>query len=176
MIATLATRRLGTTDLQLSTVGFGASAAGGGGWAYGWGPQDDAASIASIRRAVELGANWIDTAAVYGLGHSEMVVRQALDGMAPGDRSFVFTKCGPIWDDSAWNGSTFTSFIGRIRPALRSRTAGKRWRRWTMRERSGRSAFSNFDVGLLQRCQAVRHVDSLQPSFSLIRRQAAESD
>jgi aryl-alcohol dehydrogenase-like predicted oxidoreductase len=71
MRATLPTRRLGTSDLHLTTVGFGAWAVGGGGWAFGWGPQDDAESIASIRHALERGVNWIDTAAVYGLGHSE---------------------------------------------------------------------------------------------------------
>jgi len=78
MIATLPTRRLGNTDLQLTRVGFGAWAAGGGGWAFGWGPQDDAESIASMRHAIERGVNWIDTVAVYGLGHSEEVVRRAL--------------------------------------------------------------------------------------------------
>ena len=96
MIATLPNRQLGTTDLQLSTVGFGAWAIGGGGWSFGWGPQDDAASIASIRHAVQLGINWIDTAAVYGLGHSEEVVRRALEGISAPDRPYVFTKCGMV--------------------------------------------------------------------------------
>ncbi|HEX5964230.1 MAG TPA: aldo/keto reductase, partial [Gemmatimonadales bacterium] len=99
MIATLPTRQLGNSDLRLSTVGFGAWAAGGGGWAFGWGPQNDADSIASIRHALERGINWIDTAAVYGLGHSEEVVRRALDGISPGERPYVFTKCGMVWDD-----------------------------------------------------------------------------
>ena len=78
MRTSLATRRLGTTDMELTTVGFGAWAIGGGDWAFGWGPQDDEDSIATIRHAVERGINWIDTAAVYGLGHSEEVVRRAL--------------------------------------------------------------------------------------------------
>jgi aryl-alcohol dehydrogenase-like predicted oxidoreductase len=96
MIAALPTRQLGRSDLHLSPVGFGAWAVGGGDWAFGWGSQDDADSIASIRRAVELGVNWIDTAAVYGLGHSEEVVRRALDGLTPTERPYIFTKCGLI--------------------------------------------------------------------------------
>ncbi|HEX7337171.1 MAG TPA: aldo/keto reductase, partial [Gemmatimonadales bacterium] len=101
MRATLPTRSLGTSGLHLSTVGFGAWAAGGGGWAFGWGPQDDAESIASIRHAVEQGINWVDTAAVYGLGHSEQVVRRALEGLPAGDRPYVFTKCGLVWDENS---------------------------------------------------------------------------
>ena len=89
-------RRLGTTDLEITTVGFGAWAIGGGGWAYGWGPQDDAGSIAAIVRAVRHGVNWIDTAAIYGLGHSEEVVGRALREMPVSDRPFVFTKGGMI--------------------------------------------------------------------------------
>jgi len=97
---TLATRRLGTSDLTITTVGFGAWAIGGGGWAFGWGPQDDEQSIATIRHALARGINWIDTAAVYGLGHSEEVVRRALEGMPAADRPYVFTKCGMVWDDA----------------------------------------------------------------------------
>jgi aryl-alcohol dehydrogenase-like predicted oxidoreductase len=201
MIATLPTRRLGTTDLQLSTVGFGAWAVGGGGWAFGWGPQDDAASIASIRRAVELGVNWIDTAAVYGLGHSETVVRQALEGMAPGDRPLVFTKCGLVWDDSVpeapprqvlepssiraeCEGSLRRLGLERIDlyqfhwPDQTGTAVEDSWQTMATLVDEGKVraiGVSNFDIGLLQRCEAVRHVDSLQPPFSLIRRQAAES-
>lgn len=93
-----ATRPLGATGFQLTTVGFGAWATGGGGWSFGWGPQDDAASIAAIRHAVESGVNWVDTAAVYGLGHSEEVVAQALAPFSDADRPYVFTKCGLRWD------------------------------------------------------------------------------
>ena len=93
-------RRLGNSDLHLSIVGFGAWAAGGGGWAFGWGPQKDADSIASIRHALEQGVNWIDTAAVYGLGHSEEVVRRALEGIPAASRPYIFTKCGLVWDES----------------------------------------------------------------------------
>jgi aryl-alcohol dehydrogenase-like predicted oxidoreductase len=85
------TRRLGNSDLLITPIGFGAWAIGGGGWAFAWGNQDDAQSIAAIREALDLGINWIDTAAVYGLGHSEEVVAQALQGIV--NRPFVFTKC-----------------------------------------------------------------------------------
>ena len=96
---TLTTRRLGTTDMTITTVGFGAWAVGGGDWAFGWGPQEDAQSIATIRHAIARGVNWIDTAAVYGLGHSEEVVRRALEGVASAERPYVFTKCGRVWDE-----------------------------------------------------------------------------
>ena len=95
----LPTRRLGRTDMDITRVGFGAWAIGGAGWAAGWGAQDDRDSIAAIRHAVERGINWIDTAAIYGLGHSEEVVRQTLAGMAPGERPYIFTKCGLVWDE-----------------------------------------------------------------------------
>src|SRR5690349_13449136 len=87
-------RRLGTTDLRLSTLGFGSWAIGGADWAYGWGPQDDESSVATIVRAVSGGVNWIDTAAIYGLGHSEVVVGRALARIPASERPYVFTKCG----------------------------------------------------------------------------------
>src|SRR5512147_2409643 len=83
---TLPTRRLGKSGPEITTVGFGAWAVGGGGWAFAWGPQDDAESVAAIRHAVSRGVNWIDTAAVYGYGHSEEVVREALSGIPQNDR------------------------------------------------------------------------------------------
>ena len=92
------TRKLGDSDLRITPVGFGAWAIGGSGYAFGWGPQEDKASIEAIHRALELGVNWIDTAAVYGLGHSEEVVARALEGW-PGPRPHVFTKCGMRWDE-----------------------------------------------------------------------------
>src|SRR5256714_519249 len=96
---TLPTRPLGSSGLEITTVGFGAWATGGGGWAFGWGPQDDADSLAAMRRALELGINWIDTAAVYGLGHSEEVVGRLLRDLPSGERPLVFTKCGLVWDE-----------------------------------------------------------------------------
>jgi aryl-alcohol dehydrogenase-like predicted oxidoreductase len=89
-------RTLGNTELHITPVGFGAWAIGGGGWAYGWGAQEDSDSVAAIQHALELGINWIDTAAVYGLGHSEEVVARALKGRSP--RPYVFTKCSLVWD------------------------------------------------------------------------------
>ncbi len=97
--ATLPTRRLGSSDMEITKVGFGAWAIGGGGWSFGWGPQDDEASMAAMRHAIERGINWIDTAAVYGLGHSEEVVGRLLRELSPEDRPFVFTKCGLVWDE-----------------------------------------------------------------------------
>src|ERR1700680_139416 len=91
-------RRLGRSDLEITTVGLGAWAIGGGGWLFGWGKQDDEDSIAAIRHAAELGVNWIDTAAIYGLGHSEEVVGRALAELPAGKRPMVFTKCGLIAD------------------------------------------------------------------------------
>src|SRR5262244_306348 len=90
-------KRLGNSDLQITPIGFGAWAAGGPGWEFAWGAQDDADSIGAIHRALELGANWIDTAAVYGLGHSEEVVARALKSWT-GKRPYVFTKCTRAWD------------------------------------------------------------------------------
>src|SRR5919204_6521278 len=89
------TRRLGNSDLAITRIGFGAWAIGGPGWAFTWGPQDDADSIAAIREALDCGVNWIDTAAVYGLGHSEEVVAKALEGVK--HRPYVFTKCARVW-------------------------------------------------------------------------------
>src|SRR2546428_2571850 len=97
-IMTLPTRPLGTSGLEITRVGFGAWAIGGGGWAFSWGPQDDGASLATMRHALELGINWIDTAAVYGLGHSEEVVGRLLRELSPAARPLVFTKCGLVWD------------------------------------------------------------------------------
>src|SRR5215211_7948722 len=90
-------KRLGNSDLELTAIGVGAWAMGGGGWAFAWGPQDDDESIAAIHEALDRGVNWIDTAAVYGLGHSEEVVARALEGVK--QRPYVFTKCGRVWDE-----------------------------------------------------------------------------
>lgn len=202
MHTTLATRRLGVTDMEITTVGFGAWAIGGGGWAFGWGPQDDAQSIATIRHAAECGINWIDTAAVYGLGHSEEIVRRALADMPAAERPYVFTKCGLAWDEK----DPMASPQQVLRPESIRRECEASLRRlgveridlyqfhwpdetgtpvedsWAEMARlieEGKvraGGVSNFDVALLERCEAVRHVDSLQPPFSLIRRRAAERE
>src|SRR4051794_7801185 len=90
-------KRLGNSDMALTPIGVGAWAIGGGGWAFAWGPQDDDESIAAIREALDHGVNWIDTAAVYGLGHSEEVVARALEGRSK--RPYVFTKCARVWNE-----------------------------------------------------------------------------
>src|SRR5260370_5771627 len=95
------TKRLGNSDLSITPVGFGAWAIGGSGWEFGWGEQDDKASVAAIHRALELGVNWIDTAAVYGMCHSEEVVGFALRTWTR-PRPYVFTKCGLRWDDQGY--------------------------------------------------------------------------
>src|SRR4029077_17721765 len=95
------TKRLGNSDLAITPVGFGAWAIGGSGWEFAWGEQDDEQSLTAIHRALELGVNWIDTAAVYGMGHSEEVVASALTTW-PGPRPYVFTKCGLRWDKQGY--------------------------------------------------------------------------
>ena len=202
MIAALPTRQLGRSDLHLSTVGFGAWAVGGGDWVFGWGPQDDADSIASIRRALELGVNWIDTAAVYGLGHSEEVVRRALEGLSPAERPYIFTKCGMVWDErtpdiaprqvltpesirTECEASLRRLGVERIDlyqfhwPDQTGTPVEDSWETMTRlvdEGKVGAAGVSNFDIALLQRCEAIRQVDSLQPPLSLIRRQALESE
>ncbi|HEX5387449.1 MAG TPA: aldo/keto reductase [Gemmatimonadales bacterium] len=196
---TLPTRPLGTSGMRLTTVGFGAWAVGGGDWAFGWGPQDDADSIAAIRHALSRGINWIDTAAVYGLGHSEEVVRRALEGIPATERPFVFTKCGMVWNPRDRSAQPEQS----LRPESIRRECEASLRRlgvdridlyqfhwpdavgtpiedsWAEMARlidEGKvraGGVSNFGVALLERCEAIRHVDSLQPPFSLLRRNVA---
>ena len=202
MHTTLATRRLGTSDLTITTVGFGAWAIGGGDWAFGWGPQDDEQSIATIRHALSRGINWIDTAAVYGLGHSEDVVRRALEGIPPADRPYVFTKCGMVWDENDRMASPRQvlrpdSIRAECEASLRRLGVDRidlyqfhwpdqsgveledSWAAMARLVEEGKvraAGVSNFDVALLQRCEAIRHVDSLQPPFSLIRRGAGAKE
>jgi aryl-alcohol dehydrogenase-like predicted oxidoreductase len=195
-------RALGRSGLEITTVGFGAWAAGGGGWSFGWGPQDDADSIAAIRHAVSRGVNWIDTAAVYGLGHSEEVVGRALKEIPAGERPYVFTKCGLHWDKA----NPMTPSRRALRPdtiPLECEESLKRLQteridlfQFHWPDESGIAVedswaalvklvdegkvravgVSNFGVPLLERCEAVRHVDSLQPPFSPVRRGVAEAD
>jgi aryl-alcohol dehydrogenase-like predicted oxidoreductase len=186
--------------MEITTVGLGAWAIGGGGWSFAWGPQDDAESLAAMRHAIDLGINWIDTAGVYGLGHSEEVVGCFLREVSASQRPLVFTKCGLVWDESDrmkraqrvlkpesiradceaslrrlgveridlfqfhWPDESGTPLedswgeMGRLTEEGKIRAAG----------------VSNFTVELLDRCEAVRHVASLQPPFSMIRREAGE--
>ena len=198
----LPTRPLGSSGVHITTVGIGAWAIGGGGWAFGWGPQDDRASIAAMRHGIELGINWIDTAAVYGLGHSEEVVGRFLKECPPPERPFVFTKGGLVWDGRNRTADPVRSLdpqsIRRECEASLRRLGVERidlyqfhwpdesgvaveesWEEMARLVDAGKvwlAGVSNFDVRLLERCEAVRHVDSLQPPFSLIRRDAAERE
>jgi aryl-alcohol dehydrogenase-like predicted oxidoreductase len=196
----LPTRPLGRSGLNITRVGFGSWAAGGGGWAFSWGPQDDAASLAAMRHAVEAGVNWIDTAAVYGLGHSEEVVGRFLRELPEGDRPLVFTKCGLAWNEQDRMAKPARTLepasIRRECEASLRRLGVERidlyqfhwpdesgtpvedsWAEMAKLVEQGKvraAGVSNFDVPLLDRCEAVRHVDSLQPAFSLVNRVAAQ--
>jgi aryl-alcohol dehydrogenase-like predicted oxidoreductase len=195
----LPTRPLGSSGFQITTVGFGSWAIGGGGWAFGWGPQDDAESVATMRHALELGINWIDTAAVYGLGHSEEVVGKLLHELPRSEHPLIFTKCGLIWDTQnpmqvakrvlkpetirrECEASLRRLGVERIdlyqfhRPDESGTPVDDSWGAMVklMEEGKVRAAgVSNFNVELLERCEAIRHVDSLQPVFSMINRAAA---
>jgi aryl-alcohol dehydrogenase-like predicted oxidoreductase len=195
----LTTMKLGRSGIEITRVGLGAWAIGGGGWLFGWGPQDDAASMDAIRHAIGLGINWIDTAAIYGLGHSEEVIGRALAEIPARERPMIFTKCGLIGDPER----PFEMMRRDLRPESIRRECEQSLRRlgveridlyqfhWpengptAVEDSWGEMArlidegkvraggVSNFNVQLLDRCERIRHVDSLQPPFSLIRRKAA---
>lgn len=183
-------RRLGHSDLSITPIGFGAWAIGGGGWEYAWGEQDDQQSIQAIHRALDLGINWIDTAAVYGLGHSEEVVARALHGMA--QKPYVFTKCELVWDETGKiSGSLKRESIRReIEASLRrlqtevidlyqihwpdpDEDIEEGWAELAALQKEGKVRWigvSNFDAGQMQRAQAIAPIASLQPPYSLIHR------
>jgi len=192
----LLTQQLGSHGPEITRVGFGAWAIGGGGWAFGWGPQDDDAAIAAMKHAVGRGVNWIDTAAVYGLGHSEELIGRLLRELPAGDRPLVFTKCGLGWDESdpmvpprrdlrpasirrECEASLRRLGVERIDlyqfhwPDETGTPVEDSWGEMTRLVEEGKvrwAGVSNFSVELLERCEPIRHVDSLQPPFSLIRR------
>jgi aryl-alcohol dehydrogenase-like predicted oxidoreductase len=195
---TLSTQPLGTTGMDISRVGFGAWAIGGSGWKFAWGPQDDAESVAAIRYAVEQGVNWIDTAAIYGLGHSEEIVGQALKEIPEGDRPYVFTKCGNVWDPAdpgaqarrigaadsirrEVDDSLRRLGVERIDlyqvhwPAQDGTPLEEYWQTMLELKAAGKVravGLSNHDVGQLETAEKLGHVDSLQPPFSAIHRSA----
>lgn len=199
MTTSLPTRRLGRDGPAITRVGLGAWAIGGGGYAFGWGPQDDEASLRALRHAVARGINWIDTAAIYGLGHSEEVVGRLLQQLSPGERPYVFTKGGMVWDEANPTAMPTRSLepasvrreceaslrrLGVERldlyqfhwPDLVGTAVEDSWGEMARLIEEGKvrwGGVSNFDVALLERCEAIRHVDSLQPPFSLINRSAA---
>jgi aryl-alcohol dehydrogenase-like predicted oxidoreductase len=188
------TRKLGNSDLQITPVGYGAWTAGGGGWEFGWGPQDDQDSIAAINKSLELGVNWIDTAAVYGLGHSEEVVARALKEWR-GSRPYVFTKCVRRWDSSRKISSNHSSAsirqecedsLRRLHtetidlyqmhwpPADNGPELEEAWQTLSALKKEGKVRWigvSNFDVPQLKRAEKIAPVTSLQPPYSILRRQ-----
>ncbi len=195
----LPTRRLGRTDMHITRVGFGAWAIGGPDWAVGWGAQDDSASIAAIRHAVDRGINWIDTAAIYGLGHSEEVVRRALADIPASERPYVFTKCGLVWDEA--NRQAAPRQVGAPVSIRRELEASLRrldveridlyqmhwpaedgtpleayWQTLLDLKQEGKVraiGLSNHNARQLAEAEALGHVDTLQPPFSPIRRAVA---
>jgi aryl-alcohol dehydrogenase-like predicted oxidoreductase len=200
MTTLLPTTRLGRTGMHLTRVGFGAWAIGGGDWAFAWGNQDDDASIAAIRHAVESGINWIDTAAVYGLGHSEEVVAAALAHLPEADRPYVFTKGGLVWDPA--NRSAAPRRVGapaslraeveaslrRLRveridlyqmhwPAEDGTPVEEYWQVFSDLKREGKiraAGLSNHGIFQLEEAEQIGAVDAIQPPFNLIHRDAAD--
>jgi len=188
------TSKLGNSDLYITPVGYGAWAIGGSGWQFAWGSQDDNDSIAAIHRSLELGVNWIDTAAVYGLGHSEEVVGRALKSWH-GSRPYVFTKCGLRGDANGEVQKVLTadSIRGEVEDSLRrlsvdvidlyqihwppdpdSPELEEGWSTLADLKREGKVRWigvSNFNVQQLRRAQAIAPVTSLQPRYSLVHRE-----
>jgi aryl-alcohol dehydrogenase-like predicted oxidoreductase len=191
------TERVGLTGWEITRVGLGAWAIGGGGWQGGWGPQDDEESLRAIRHALSLGVNWIDTAAAYGFGHAEKVVGRAVAGLPEGERPLLFTKCGLIWTEgetSVRNDLSPSSIRRECEDSLQRLGVEAidlyqmHWPTWegTPVEESWATmaalvdegkvraiGLSNFDLDELDRCESVRHVDTLQPELNLIARDAA---
>jgi aryl-alcohol dehydrogenase-like predicted oxidoreductase len=186
------TRKLGNSDLDITPIGFGAWAIGGGDWQFSWGNQDDRDSIAAIHRALELGVNWIDTAAVYGLGHSEEVVAKALKAWN-GARPYVFTKCSMVWDESRkidykYNEASIRreceNSLRRLDaevidlfqmhwPADEMAETEEGWTAIAKLKEEGKirwGGVSNFSREELERAQAIAPITSLQPPYSLIKR------
>lgn len=186
-------RRLGNSDLEITTIGFGAWAIGGANWKFGWGTQDDAESQAAILRALEGGINWVDTAAVYGLGHSEELVAKALQQWR-GTRPHVFTKCGMIWNeqreiDYSLRGASIRreceNSLRRLQvdtidlyqihwPADDLAETEEGWSTLAALQREGKVRWvgvSNFSLEELQKAQSIARITSLQPPYSLVRRE-----
>ena len=185
-------RRLGNSDLDISPLGFGAWVAGGGNWLYAWGPQDDRDSIAAIHRALDLGVNWIDTAAVYGFGHSEEVVGKAIRGRT--DRPYVFTKCSRIPGPDGTIVSTLRRDVLRRECEESLRRLGvdridlyqlhwprppedieEGWDALARLQEEGKVRWigvSNFDPAQLERIRPRAPITSNQPPYSAIHREA----
>jgi aryl-alcohol dehydrogenase-like predicted oxidoreductase len=188
------THEFGNTDMETTPIGFGSWAIGGPGWVAGWGPQDDEESVGAIKRALELGVNWIDTAAVYGLGHSEEVVARALKGVS--ERPYVFTKCSMIWDDNGEVGHSLKSgsvkrecedSLKRLQTDVidlyqihwpnPDEEIEEGWSAMAELKAEGKVRYigvSNFDVDQMKRAQEIAPIDSLQPPYSMISREVED--
>jgi aryl-alcohol dehydrogenase-like predicted oxidoreductase len=185
------TKKLGNSDLFITPIGFGAWAIGGSGWEFAWGGQDDSDSIAAIHEALDAGVNWIDTAAVYGLGHSEEVVARALQGMS--NRPYVFTKCSMVWNEHRQIGHSLKadSIRRECEASLRrlrvetidlyqihwpdpDEEIEEGWTTLAALQKEGKVrhiGVSNFDVEQMKRAQAIAPITSLQPRYSLLHRE-----
>lgn len=188
--ATQTLRTLGNSDLRLTPIGLGAWAIGGGNWEFGWGPQDDTESINAIHRALDLGINWIDTAAIYGLGHSEEIVARALKGTS--HKPLVFTKCSMRWhkDRSIYRSLKADSLAEELENSLRRLGVGtidlyqvhwpnpeteieEGWEALARFREQGKIRWigvSNFSVDQMKRAQKIAPITSLQPPYSMLRR------
>jgi aryl-alcohol dehydrogenase-like predicted oxidoreductase len=181
-------KRLGTSDLEITPMGIGAWAMGGGQWAFGWGAQDDGQSIAAIHAALDRGVNWIDTAAVYGLGHSEQIVARALAGRS--NRPYVFTKCSLVFNEKREISNSLKADSIRRECEASLRRLGfdtidlyqihwpnpdpdieEGWGTLAKLKAEGKVRWigvSNFNVKQMERCRAIASVTSLQPPYSAI--------
>ena len=188
--ASLSLRTLGNSDLQLTAIGFGAWAIGGGNWEFAWGPQDDNESIAAIHRALDHGINWIDTAAIYGLGHSEEVVGRAVKSSS--HRPLIFTKCSMRWhpDRSIYRSLRKGSLTEEVENSLRrlgvetidlyqihwpnpETEIEEGWEKLARFKEEGKVRWigvSNFSVEQMKRVQQIAPITSLQPPYSMLRR------
>jgi aryl-alcohol dehydrogenase-like predicted oxidoreductase len=185
------TRALGNSDLLITPVGIGAWAMGGGGWQFAWGPQDDDASVRAIRAALDAGMNWIDTAAIYGLGHSESVVARALDGLS--NKPYVFTKCARVWNEKReiLKSLKRDSVRQECEASLRrlnvdvidlyqihwpepDEDVEEGWETLVRLKQEGKVRWigvSNFATAQLERISRVEMPTSLQPPYNILRRQ-----
>jgi aryl-alcohol dehydrogenase-like predicted oxidoreductase len=190
------TVKFGKTGMAITPIGFGAWAIGGGGWAAAWGPQDDDEAVGAIRRAVELGVNWVDTAAVYGLGHSEELVAQALKSVPESERPYVFTKCSLVWDgggdisnvleknsvkreceESLRRLQTDVIDLYQIHWPRPDEYIEEGWEAMAELKDEGKVrhiGVSNFDVSQMERIGEIAPVETLQPPYNMLNRGVEE--